>query len=325
MPTAVLFLAFNRPEVTRTTLARIVEARPTRLYVALDGPRSHVTDDRQNCAEVRALIESIDSSIPLSTRFRRDNLGCRAAVADALNWFFEQETEGIVLEDDCLPHPDFFAYCEWALNTYRDDSHIWHISGMGAPGKSAPGPALTLTHFPFIWGWATWRNRWQHYHDQIKLNDADLQTQIARIIPSRHGRRYWFEKLQQVREGLINTWDYQWMLALWVQDGLALTPNQSFIRNIGFDGTGTHTTEGSSPGEFAPLTTNGWSAPPTATGTPQFEPAVDAVILERVFHIEANDWKDRWRSVLHHRFVRWWWLGLRRRLMQKSAPAVSSK
>src|SRR5437660_281578 len=107
MRSATLFLVFNRPDTTSRVFETIRRARPPRLYVAADGPRSSRAGEQERCDAVRRIATSVDWPCELVTLFRKTNMGCKRAVSSAISWFFEHEEEGIVLEDDCLPDSTF--------------------------------------------------------------------------------------------------------------------------------------------------------------------------------------------------------------------------
>src|SRR5262245_55441705 len=106
MTPPILLLVFNRPETTSRVFQAIRAVRPNKLYVAADGPRSDRAGEAERCVEVRRIATAVDWPCEMRTLFREENLGCRRAVSGAITWFFEQEEAGIILEDDCLPHPD---------------------------------------------------------------------------------------------------------------------------------------------------------------------------------------------------------------------------
>lgn len=127
--TPILFLIFNRPDTTRIVFNRIREIRPSKLYVAADAPRTNKLGEPELCMETRAIIKDIDWPCELKTLFRNENLGCKLSVSGALDWFFENEECGIILEDDCLPDLTFFSFCKELLERYKDDDRIGHIGG----------------------------------------------------------------------------------------------------------------------------------------------------------------------------------------------------
>ena len=110
LKTAVLFLVFNRPDTTRQVFEAIRQAKPPRLYVAADGPREGKLGEVERVKEVRTIATAVDWPCEVKTLFRDKNLGCKKGVSSAITWFFEQEKQGIILEDDCLPHLDFFSF-----------------------------------------------------------------------------------------------------------------------------------------------------------------------------------------------------------------------
>lgn len=65
------------------------------------------------------------------------------------------------------------------------------------------------------------------------------------IHPNSDESRYWCEIFDAVYDGRIDTWDYQWILALWEHSFLTILPGVNLISNIGFDGQATHTIEDS--------------------------------------------------------------------------------
>lgn len=129
MQTPILFIVFNRPAVTNKVFEHIRTVSPSRVYVAVDGPREDRHVEKDLCNEVRKIVANVDSPYEVKTLFRDRSFGCRVGVQTALDWYFEHTNEGIILEDDCLPNIDFSRYCAWALDVYRDDKKVWHING----------------------------------------------------------------------------------------------------------------------------------------------------------------------------------------------------
>ena len=129
MNSAVLFVIFNRPETTARVFEAIRSARPPRLYVAADGPRTSRSGEADRCRLVREIASRVDWPCELHTLFREANLGCKLGVSGAIDWFFQSETEGIILEDDVVPLASFFGLCDELLETYRDDPKVFAVSG----------------------------------------------------------------------------------------------------------------------------------------------------------------------------------------------------
>src|SRR5437764_13198724 len=125
---ALLLLGFNRPGSTEQLVKALSTMAPPVVYAAADGPRPNVPDDANRCRDVRSILSSLPWEHELHTLYRDENLGCGVAVSGALDWFFAHETEGVILEDDILPHPSMYPFMAEMLARYRDDDRVMHVS-----------------------------------------------------------------------------------------------------------------------------------------------------------------------------------------------------
>ena len=245
LKTPVLLLVFNRPANTSRVFDAIRQAKPSRLFIAADGPREERPGEREKCEEVRRIATAVDWDCEVVTFFREKNLGCRRAVSSAIDWFFAHVEEGIVLEDDCLPSQSFFYYCQELLGHYRSDTRIMQVCGsnlLNVPGRS--GHSYFFSNYGPVWGWASWRRAWQHYDVEMKLwpeiKDKNLHEYFCQ---SPEEVKYRLDLYDKVHSGEIDTcWDYQWGFAKMINAGLSITPATNLISNIGFGVDATHTT-----------------------------------------------------------------------------------
>ncbi len=242
LQTPVALLIFQRPDTTAKVFAEVARARPRKLLVVADGPRANREGEAERCAAARRIIEGVDWPCEVLTNYAERNLGCKHRVSTGLDWVFEQVPEAIILEDDCVPDVSFFRYCEELLMRYRDDERVMCISGT----NFWPGPARTeysygFSRYSLIWGWASWRRAWRHYDVDINVwplvRDGGWLTDVLRDAAAVEDWSWIFERL---REGEIDTWDYQWTLACWLQNGLCVLPTANLVRNIGFGMFETH-------------------------------------------------------------------------------------
>lgn len=235
----ILLLIFNRVENTRRVFEAIRNVRPAELFIAADGPRTGFKDDAVNCEATRAVVSSIDWPCDVKRLFRDSNLGCGQAVSSAIDWFFDHVQQGVILEDDCLPHPDFFAYCATLLERYSTDSRVRMITGTnfcGSAGRN--GHSYFFSRHFSVWGWATWRRAWAEYDVDIRKwgKEVDYAELIKKCGSWRRGLYYGL-MFDRVKDGVIDTWDYQWAFHCLVNGGLAVTPASNLISNVGLEGT----------------------------------------------------------------------------------------
>ena len=240
----ILFLIFNRPQLTRQVFAHIRDAGPARLFIAADGPRPDHPDDDNLCNEARKIIDQVDWPCEMLTLFREKNLGCRRAVSTAIDWFFSHVSEGIILEDDCIPDPSFFRYAEELLSRYRDDKRVMVVAAQHFHGNDhTPMHSYFFSRYNHIWGWASWRRAWQYYDRDMSqwptLKDTDWLLAVG--DGNRAFKRYWTEIFNAVHAGKIDTWDYQWTFSCWAQNGLSILPARNLVTNVGFGKDASHT------------------------------------------------------------------------------------
>ena len=246
--TPILFLIFNRPDLTKQVFDKIREIKPLQLFIAADGPRTDRPGDQELCRKTREIIGLIDWKCDVKTLFRDENLGCGLAVSESITWFFEYVEDGIILEDDCLPSISFFTYCSVLLDRYRFNDKIMHIGGdnfqLGRMVQKGGYYYSSLTH---VWGWATWKRAWNKYDYRMKdYTDLGMSSNLNKIFRNRGVSNYWLDILNNTRNGYINTWDYQWQFTLWHYGGVSIVPKNNLVSNIGFSADATHTTEVSS-------------------------------------------------------------------------------
>ena len=60
LETAVVYLVFNKPALTRAVFERIAQVRPQRLLVVADGPRQSRAGEEELCEEVRRIATTVD-------------------------------------------------------------------------------------------------------------------------------------------------------------------------------------------------------------------------------------------------------------------------
>ncbi len=241
--TPIALLIFNRPVTTSRVFEEIRRAQPPLLLVVADGPRPDHPKDLEQCAATRAIIDRVDWSCEVRKNFSNTNLGCKKRVSSGVTWIFQEAQEAIILEDDCLPHPTFFRFCEALLEKYREDGRIGHIGGVNFQfGRKRTDHSYYFSRYNHVWGWASWRRAWEGYDPDLRrwpeIRDGRW---LVDFLADKRLVAYWWGIFEKVYENRIDTWDYQWTFHCWAQNRLSIIPGVNLVSNIGFDGGATHT------------------------------------------------------------------------------------
>jgi hypothetical protein len=243
MKCPVLFIVFNRPDSTRIVFNSICKSKPYRLYIAADGPRKNIHKEAEKCNDVRCISTSVDWNCEVFTLFRTENLGCKKAVSSAIDWFFKNEEMGIIIEDDCNPTSGFFDFCEWGLEEYKNNKTVGMISGSNLVDYKYDSIYRNgYSRYINIWGWATWRDRWLLYNSNYSLTDISQLNQEMKnktwILPL---ERFYWKNIFKHTFSFQTTWDFYLQYLFFKNKYLSVYPSSNLVKNIGYDGDGTHT------------------------------------------------------------------------------------
>ena len=244
LTTPVLLLVFNRLETTRQVFEAIRQAKPPRLYIGADGARVSMPGENEKVMTVRDyIIENIDWDCEVRTLFRDRNLGCKRAVSEAISWFFDNEVEGIILEDDCLPTNTFFEFCEWGLKKYQGNDAVGMISGSNLLDYLSNSPFRNVfSRYISIWGWGTWRDRWSKYDSCISLNDIkDLDFSLRRQRHLSYWERFFWRNVFKHTVTFGTTWDFYVQFMFFRENLFNVFPTKNLVTNLGFGQEATHT------------------------------------------------------------------------------------
>lgn len=291
MTAPVLLTVFNRPTETRQVLDAVRRYAPSELYIAVDGPRPDRPQDESLRNEVISVLDGVDWDCRVERLIRSENVGCRRSMDTAIDWFFDAVEGGIILEDDCVPSPDFFRFCDELLERYRDDERVAMISGANVLQEWRPTDASYFFGYGAVWGWASWRRAWGRSSQHLDgLRSREARDRAERTLGSSRWRRL-ERSAEAIASGTLDTWDYAWVFAFAARGQLAALPAVNLVSNIGFGPEATHTTAVDSA--LARLAT-------PSLETPLRHPT--AVVRDREFDA-------RWEALDAPAFGRWGQLG----------------
>jgi hypothetical protein len=252
----ILFIIFNRLDTSLKVFEQIKLTQPARLYITADGPRKARQGEDIMCAKVKAaILAGINWECEVKTLFREENLGPKNAISSAVDWFFETEEEGIILEHDCLPDNSFFKYCDVLLDKYRLDTRIFLIAGSNhLRGKKWGEASYYFSNLTNAWGWAIWKRSWNLYDKDLKqIDEKDVKEILTKIFDDPFIIECWLKIFIKTKAGEIDTWDYQLTFAHFINNGLNVIPNNNLVSNIGFGAGAENTTDADSVFAAIPL------------------------------------------------------------------------
>ncbi len=220
------------------------QIKPKRLFVVADGPRRNHPQDIEKCRLAReVVVTTVDWACDIKTRFLGDNMGCDPAVSSAIDWFFQKVEYGIILEDDGVIHPHFFAFCGELFVRYSDDLRIMQISSLSPyAAREHPYDYHFSRAFRCGGSWATWRRAWKHFTSNMdRYSDKEALAILKAYHPDHTICLQQYRKLLEFKKGSFNNWDFQWNMACYAQNGLSIVPEKNLMINTGFDEDSTHT------------------------------------------------------------------------------------
>ncbi|WP_010575178.1 hypothetical protein [Leptospira kmetyi] len=167
----------------------------------------------------------------------------KLSVSGAIDWFFKNEEQGIILEDDIIPEPSFYQFCEELLERYKDDERIGMISGDNFGfGFRRNQNSYYYSIYSHIWGWASWRRAWKGYDVHMKDYDDFLKSEfLTDLFSDATEYNFWKSNFDKVAFENFDTWDFQWVYHNFKNGRLNIMPSVNLIRNIGFGESAAHT------------------------------------------------------------------------------------
>jgi hypothetical protein len=245
LKTPVTFIIFKRPDLTARVWEAIRRARPAKLFVIADGPRT--PQEEVKCDETRKVVEQIDWPCEVQRNYSATNLGCRERIASGLDWVFSQMSEAIILEDDCLPSPSFFDFAAELLGHYREEPRVMHICGSNFVSQEGKTPySYYFSRYAHVWGWATWARAWNQMDLSMKEWPEFSKSAAATLFADPLERKHWLRKLNRFFTGeRSDSWAYPWQFAVWAHNGVCVSPATNLVSNIGHRADATHTQTGS--------------------------------------------------------------------------------
>lgn len=246
MSPLVLFV-YNRPEHTLKVLNALREVRgihETDLYIFSDGPPAGAAEELLNSVhQVREVIARRNWAKHTEIFEAPVNMGLAASVINGVSRILTITGRVIVLEDDLIPASNFLSYMNNALDRYECDDRVKQVSGFGfpLPGQTSCGDSYFIP-IASTWGWGTWSRVW----DEIDFSCAgalEVLSDKGCVRKFNMDGAYNYHKMLSLHlqsSGRVSSWGIRFYWNVFSRDGVVLYPDESLIRNIGWDGSGRH-------------------------------------------------------------------------------------
>ncbi len=292
LTTPVVLIIFNRPELVQQVWQVLRTVRPSRLFIIADGPRLDHPEDVALCAACRAIVEQVDWPCQVKREYAAQNVTCGMRVATGLDWVFAQVEEAIILEDDILPDPSFFDFCQTLLVRYRNDEQTLGIGGYNLLGSWRAHEGSYFFHrHPVTWGWATWRRAWNCFDYSLdRYRTWNVQERLRASLSNAAIADYYWDLFQHFNPLLTDAWDIQWTLICHLLRMRWISPSINLVTNLGFEPNATHTAMAD---DLRGLIKRGRIALPLCTpGDSTFE-QIDEQFDDWVFRLQTlNSYRD---------------------------------
>ena len=240
--TPIIVFCYNRPEHLEQTLdalSRNELADLSTLYIYCDGPKEGASDEmRQKITEVRQVARKRQWCKEVNVVEREENVGLMNNIVGAVTEIVNQYGRVITMEDDIITSKGYLRFMNEALELYKDDEQVMHISGYMWPHKhKLPNTFFYEVPYPGG-GWATWQRAWKHYTDDTKSLFDYWCTRWDEF--NKFGGDYLQLQLEKNYRGTMKTWFIKWHAVMLMRGALTLFPGKSLTNNIGFDDQATN-------------------------------------------------------------------------------------
>src|SRR6185436_5151543 len=241
----ILLVTYKRLDTTQKVLEKIAEIKPAQLYISSNAPNPANPGENEKVLAVRSMIEKrVDWPCDLKKLYRTDHVKAGISISSAINWFFENVEEGIILEDDTLPAQSFFNFCKVLLDKYRHEPKVKIIGGSNYSNREIECKSTYyFTAFPHIWGLATWKRTWEEYDFTLSsIRDDEVHDLLKKYFTRKEVIDSWINNYKMVKDGKTFPWDFQLGFSILKNAGINIVSAENIVSNIGFGNEATNTT-----------------------------------------------------------------------------------
>lgn len=319
---SVLILFFTRPDSLKALFEQIRKARPARLFLYQDGPRSE--RDLVGIEACRKVVEIIDWPCEVHRNYQEHNSGCDPSNYLSQKWAFSLSDKVIVLEDDDIPSVSFFTFCKEMLDRYENDPRISMITGFNYDEVTQDIPYDYFFASTFsIQGWASWRRVFNDWDETYSWLDDDFnRRQLEDVVKAHKHQQAFIDFCRYHRKTGKAYYETIFHAAMFFNSGLSIVPRVNLINNLGACGEGVHLsgTNATLPRAYRRIFEMGRHEMPSKLRHPRYI-IENIAYKERVFRVQG--WGHPWLKVA--RSFEELWLNLRHGNFKHIGTAVCNR
>ena len=243
LKTPIVYICFNRSKIVEKTFKFIERQKPIKLYIIMDGPRLNNRSDENEVLEIQKFLDnSINWQCKINKIYSKVNLGLKKRIISGINEVFNNDDNAIVLEDDCLPHNDFFYFCESILEKYKNHKKVRFITGNNFQKKNNKyNYDYYFSKYSHIWGWACTKKLWEEVNFNHNYWESYIRSdEFKNIFETKDEFKYWSDTFNLIGKGNQSSWSIYLLLTMWKNNYLTVTPRINLVQNLGLE-NGTNT------------------------------------------------------------------------------------
>jgi Glycosyl transferase family 2 len=234
----IILFVYNRPSHTKQTIEALKYnelAQDSNLFIYSDAPKNE--ENQLNVEKVREYIKTVDGFKKVTIIERKNNWGLANSIIDGVTRIVNEYGKIIVLEDDLITSKFFLKYMNESLEKYEHESKVYSVTGYSFSSEIADIDSTYFLKLTSSWSWGTWKDKWKNFSHKVSVFDYCLEDKYKFNYD---GSYDFTELVDKQLNNKIDSWAIFWYASVFKQNGLTLYPSISLVKNIGFDGSGTH-------------------------------------------------------------------------------------
>lgn len=296
LETPVLFISFARPQLSRLAFEAIKKVKPKSFYFHSNAPSTENKDEVERNTTIRNFSNEIDWECSLKTFFRDKPVDVYTSLFGAIDWVFQHEDKAIIVEEDCRCSKSFFYFCEDLLNKYENEERVWMISGNNYHDeKKYSNHSFFFSRYMHIYGWATWKNRWQKIDRSGKIwEEMKRENLLFNYFQNKKEGLYHFNRFERFVENISvrPAWDVLFYMSMIENRSYGIVPTINLAQNMGTFGI--HSRGGDNSHNITAKEINGEILYPKYIIPNSL---YDDVHFRKHWHRNANKWVRAFRKI----------------------------